>query len=445
MKYCHRFYDYLYLDHYNGNICLCPWMEPQSACIGNLNEDRVGDAYNSEHANFLRSTMDDQTFRFCRREACPHLQNNDLEEVTPEKYESLKREVYYPEVINLAYDFVCNQSCETCRKSVFVPSDDYARQMEIIREKILPYLNMAKRITASGHGDPFASPYMMEVLENLHPVNPNMSILLETNGVFLDEKHWRRISHLSEFQLEIVVTINSFDYFTYRHISRGGNYEKMLHNLEFMSQLRREKKISHLSNSFVIQDRNFREIPSFIKCSFGENYAFDQVVLKPVYQWGTMDEGVYWFKDVLNPCHPYHQEYLEILQDPALKDPRVYNFGGETEHEARPYPSTMSNRLLPVAVPKGSRIVIYGAGQIGRELVRQLEQSRYCQVVLWVDQCFDNEHIMSPNSLLNFPQDAYDRIVLATRNPFYAREMKNNLLEMEIREEQIVACCVDGE
>ena len=64
------------------------------------------------------------------------------------------------------------------------------------------------------------------------------------------------------------------------------------------------------------------------------------MVLKPVYQWGTMDEDVYWFKDVLNPMHPYHEEYLEILKHPALQDPRVYNFGGETSHEARPFPGS---------------------------------------------------------------------------------------------------------
>lgn len=38
-----------------------------------------------------------------------------------------------------------------------------------------------------------------------------------------------------------------------------------------------------------MQDRNFREIPSFIERSLNE-FGFDDVVLKPVYQWGTMPE-----------------------------------------------------------------------------------------------------------------------------------------------------------
>lgn len=66
MKFCPRFYDYLYLDHYNGDIYLCQWINSKKGSIGNLLEDTVEDAYNSKHANYLRSTMDDQSFRFCR-------------------------------------------------------------------------------------------------------------------------------------------------------------------------------------------------------------------------------------------------------------------------------------------------------------------------------------------------------------------------------------------
>ncbi len=339
MKYCPRVYDYLYLDDPEGKIWLCPWMQQHEGVIGNLLESDIESCYNSEHAAKLRESVKDQSFRFCRNEACPHLQNNDLEDITLEEYERREKEVYFPTDISMAYDLICNQHCETCRKQVYSPPKNYAEKMSAIQEKIAPYLDHAAFISGSGHGDPFASKYMMKVLENLHPANPNVKILLETNGVFFDEEHWQRIQHLKDFYLEIVVTINSFDKFTYEHVSRGGLYEKLMHNLDFMSQLRKKNYINVLTQSMVIQDRNFREIPSFIERSF-RDYCFDSVVLKPVYQWGTMDEDVYWFKDVLNPMHPYHEEYLEILKHPALQDPRVYNFGGETSHEARPFPGS---------------------------------------------------------------------------------------------------------
>lgn len=39
MKYCNMPFEYLYLDHYNGDVYLCPWMEPKVTAIGNLLHD----------------------------------------------------------------------------------------------------------------------------------------------------------------------------------------------------------------------------------------------------------------------------------------------------------------------------------------------------------------------------------------------------------------------
>lgn len=339
MKYCPKVYNYLYLDNPDGDIWLCPWMRPGQGCIGNLLHSDIETCYNSDHAKELRESIKDQSFRFCRGEACPHLQNNDLEEISLEEYESREKDRYFPTEVNMAYDFVCNQHCETCRKAVFVPSNNYAGKMKAIRENLAGCLDQAVHISASGHGDPFASKYMMDVLANIHPTNPNVRFLLETNGVFFDEEHWERIQHLKDFFIELVITSNSLDPFVYNHISRGGNFDKLMHNLSFVAELRKKNYIKKFTHTLVIQDRNFREIPSFIERSL-RDFCSDEVLLRPVYQWGTMDDDVYWFKDVLNPMHPYHEEYLEILKHPALHDPRVYNFGGDTSHEARPFPGS---------------------------------------------------------------------------------------------------------
>lgn len=337
MKYCTLAYENLYFDTYNGEVYLCPWMDPKISCIGNILEDDLGTLWNSDIAQKLRDSHTDNSFCYCRPQACPHIQNNDFTEITDEnQYKELTKTREYPTILNLAYDFVCNQSCETCRPEVFIPPKDYAKKIEKLQKRIAPYLDKAKKISASGHGDPFASPYMMKLLENLHPEDPELCLHLETNGVFFDEEHWKRIEHLKDFNLSIIITINSYDRFTYEHISKGGNYDKLMKNLAFVSKLREQNYIKNLLFSMVIQDRNFREIPSFIEKTF-QNYVVDKVILKPVYQWGTMPEKAFWFKDVLNPKHPYHAEYLEILQHPALKDKRVYNFGGEMDHPARDF------------------------------------------------------------------------------------------------------------
>ena len=62
-----------------------------------------------------------------------------------------------------------------------------------------------------------------------------------------------------------------------------------------------------------------------------------------------MDEETYWFKNILNPLHPYHGEYLKILADDCWKDPKVYDWGCHNIRPAMPHPLSQEkvyNRLL---------------------------------------------------------------------------------------------------
>lgn len=394
MKYCYRPFEYLYLDHYNGDVYLCPWMEPNITAIGNLLEEDLDTIWHGEKAEALRETARNGSYAHCRIVACPRLQNQELPD-EPEGTDAWKCSDS-PQFINLAFDFVCNQSCPTCRNEVFVPDEDYQNKVNKIVERILPHINKAKELSASGHGDPFASPYMMKILENLHPENKDFHLLLETNGVFFDEEHWHRIEHLQDCNTEIVVTTNSYTPAIYEAISRHGNLDKLKKNQLFMRKLREEGKLSHTTNCMVVQERNFHEIPDFIRTSLNV-YGFDNVVLKPVYNWGNLTEEEYWFKDVLNPLHPYHEQYKKIIEQPIVRDnPRVYNFGGEMDHEPKPMPGKGTPEYQKLAgyfemfkawlkrddnrqtfrdfVQKSGaqNVLIYGAGDVGQAVARML-------------------------------------------------------------------------
>ena len=79
MMYCHRPFDYLYLDHYNGNIYLCQWME-QNTTIGSLLNEDLDAMWHGEKAEALRNTIRDGSYSLCRMVACPWLQNHELKD-----------------------------------------------------------------------------------------------------------------------------------------------------------------------------------------------------------------------------------------------------------------------------------------------------------------------------------------------------------------------------
>lgn len=376
MKFCSMPFVHMYVGCDNGNVTPCHWMWPDQCQVGYLWRDGgpgdcLTDIINSPKMKELRDSILDGSFRFCRFDACPHMQRNEFEDLSKEEIEKITN-TEYPEFINLAYDFVCNQSCPSCRSEVYVPPEDYSEKMKTIEDQIMPYVTKARKISASGMGDPMASPYMMSVLENLHPVRDDFELILETNGVFFDEEHWKRISHLSKYYFEVTVTVNSFSEEIYNNISRGGNLKKLLKNLEFIRSLREKGEINRVNCAFVIQDRNFRELPSGC-CRCLDEYKADCVLLRPIYQWGRFSEEEYWFKDVLNPLHPYHEEYLEILKDPVLNDPRVYNFAGGSSHEPRSFPGVCDNQKieeLKCTIQEKERVIC--------ELQCALEQARAC-------------------------------------------------------------------
>ncbi len=341
MKFCKMPFEQIYVGCDNGNITPCPWMYPDLCQVGYLyNEngegDKLEDLLKSPKMQELRNSILDGSFKYCRFEACPMMQRNEFEDRPQEEIDKFVEESGTPKFINLAYDFVCNQSCPTCRSSVYIPPQDYEVKMKTIEKEILPYINKTQKLSASGMGDPFASPYMLNLISQLKPERDDFELTLETNGVFFDEEHWKKIEHLKKYKITITLTANSYDEFIYNQISRGGNLKKLIKNLHFIKSLREKEHVNFFQIAFVTQDKNFRELPSFCERSLNE-FGADRILLRPVYQWGRMTDKEYWFKDILNPLHPYHCEYLEILKNPILHDPRVYNFAGDSEHPARDF------------------------------------------------------------------------------------------------------------
>ena len=92
-------------------------------------------------------------------------------------------------------------------------------------------------------------------------------------------------------------------------------------------------------------------------------------------------------------------------------------------------------------VPVDSRIILYGAGHVGRVYRHQIELSKYCRLTAWADAAYSREElrqsgIVSPDSLMELD---YDLIVIAIENKETVSTVKKMLIEKGIPEERIVA------
>ncbi len=89
---------------------------------------------------------------------------------------------------------------------------------------------------------------------------------------------------------------------------------------------------------------------------------------------------------------------------------------------------------------KHKRIVIYGAGSVGKDYVMQLGQYSAISIVAWVDKNYERYHYdfreVEPVSSLKVKE--FDMLVIAVRSEAVAIEIRSELLEMGVDESSIV-------
>ena len=107
------------------------------------------------------------------------------------------------------------------------------------------------------------------------------------------------------------------------------------------------------------------------------------------------------------------------------------------------YKKNLFKRLsFPFQIVKAkSNIVLYGAGFVGKVLKRQIDITRYCNVLLWADKNYEEIqktkylHVSSP---LKIQEVEYDYLVIAVEEKNMADAIKGELLAAKIPKEKIV-------
>ena len=347
MKFCDRPFTSAYLAPH-GEVWPCSWMH---CTMGNLYEQNLDEIWNSAAAQAARSSILDGSFAFCRAISCPFMERDELPDLSEEEIRERAVPLKTPAHISISNDRTCNIACTSCRTCIQGPEKGEREKIDAALERLLPFANQAKTLSMNGQGEFLANPSFLRFLNKLRPVHDDFKVAFETNGILFDEAHWTQFADLGKYTVSVTVTLNSLRRDVFRYLS--GGFDKLgqeLSNLRFLSRLRRENKINVLSVTMVVQECNFWEVPEYIRTfTRSEEYAADRIVMKPIYSWFKIDPETYWFKNILNPLHPYHQEYLNILADDGWNDPKVYDWGCHNLREPMPHPlhqTKIYNRLL---------------------------------------------------------------------------------------------------
>ena len=311
----------------SGDVRVCGWVWDESIRhLGSLCHKSMYDIYHSENAIKFRESFKDGSYRYCSKESCPWIANNDMESHLIEIDEDYEPD--YPLNINLAYEHDCNYKCTCCRTHYYTKKDGEAENIEKIEEELGKFINRVKIISSNGRGELFASKNILRVLHNWKPDNPDTQVILETNGSLFNPQYWDYISHLGKYKLWVAITIMSFENDAYQFLS-GTNLdvENVISNLRFVKMLREQGIINHLELATVVQERNIYQLPEFTRRCI-EEFGADVVRLRPFYPYRIQKPEFEWFADIRNPKHPYYSEYVRIMSDPIFNHPKVYKWSG---------------------------------------------------------------------------------------------------------------------
>lgn len=317
-RFCDRPFKWFEIATEEEAFMCCPAWLPVS--IGSANNPLK--AWNSDIARKIRGSILDGSFRYCSRVHCPSIANKSLpyrKDVAPEP-DRYVLDPPPPVLVNLAYDRSCNIACPSCRVTTIVATKSQQERMrQFYNESVAPLIATSEIVNVTGSGDPFGSPHFRWVLREIAAAG-GARIDIQTNGVLFDERAWRELGLDGRIR-RVLVSLDAARKETYDIVRRGGDFERVLRNVAFLVDQRRQGKITFIGIDFVVQALNFRQIPEFI--ALGKSLGVDQVRFNMLRDWSTFSGNEFEQHFIGTPQHPDYPELAAILQSAVFSDPIV--------------------------------------------------------------------------------------------------------------------------
>jgi len=317
---------FTYLEaHKHAVFSCCPSWLPNK--VGTI--EKIENVWKSNELEKIWDSIIDGSYKFCSKTECPYLSQLINDGVKPKGFiekNKFKIEKYKkgPTNINFAFDRSCNLSCPSCRNFAIMADGE---ELEFIDETINKIINVygknIKMLYLSGSADPFASKSLRKLLLNFDRNKlPNVThIHIHTNGLLLNEKMWKSLSHIHDLIKTIEISVDASKKETYEIVRRGGNWETILENLKFISTIKLyDKRIS-----FVVQDTNYKEMENFYNLMTNIFKNDIDVYFNKITNWGTYSDGEFALKQIWNESHPEFKNFLIELNKINKKYKCIHN------------------------------------------------------------------------------------------------------------------------
>jgi wyosine [tRNA(Phe)-imidazoG37] synthetase (radical SAM superfamily) len=332
------------ITHDRQTLCCSGWLTKDIGSNKNLKEN-----WDNDTANEIRESVLDGSFKYCKKDTCPFLSTvinsgiptgpilskkqldivgvNTLEEYKNTYPIKGAEETFgYPNTptqFKVVWDSTCNLACPSCRPNFITNSEgNTLNTEEIIQNIITNYGRGVHQMTMSGYGDPFYSTGLFNFLQNIKSEDwPKLqNIHLHTNALLWNSRNWDIIKNSHKWIQSAEISIDAATKETYQIVRRGGKWDLLLKNLEFISTL----GLREITFSYVVQKDNYKEMIDFyklIKKIFIDSNIKILFYYYKILDWGVMDMNDYEDAAIWKSTHPQYKEFQdEVSEFIKIKD-----------------------------------------------------------------------------------------------------------------------------
>lgn len=313
--YCSKPWTDLELGPDWAATCCRAWLSPE-AYLHHSDQNDLWRIWNAEPLQRLRDAVAGDNERYCRK--CPWL----LSRTRPTDELGSADAVMSrgPKSLADCVDRTCNLHCWSCRRQAEDTPADHVQRARKLSCALAEFGPTLELFSTNQVGDPFASRVSRAALRSPSLGISPAKLRICTNGLLMPATWPDLPEQVRERLYAVHISIDAANPETYELLRRGATWEGLLAALNFLAMLRHTGQPEILLYQFVVQSRNFREMPAFM--DLARHGRATGVVFTHLRRW-ALSRAEFVQRSLANPDHPDAAAFEGVLKHPNLLDPLV--------------------------------------------------------------------------------------------------------------------------
>lgn len=299
---------------YDGNVsCCCPDYT-DFYFFGNIFKQPFQEIWNGKKWINFRKNIKSCNYKKCNLDMCMGLDDTQFVNTLPRGFDINPKG---PRFVTLSLDSSCNVRCIFCRdKKHFMYKKDLEKIMGMIDDYFIPMLENVEIVTLNGAGELFASKFCKQLIQKATEKYKQIKFDIFTNGLLCNEKNLKIFGLRNRINM-VTVSIHAASEETYNKIIQYSDFNKVMANCKYLSELKKSGEINDFALTFVVTSLNYHEIPDFIELAVSLDAYPNIWPVRPFNDCQVCKEIDRY--DITKKLHPEHKKFLEILKSPVLK------------------------------------------------------------------------------------------------------------------------------